>query len=235
MMQIESTFDQHTIVIADHISREYQTGSVKVQAIQDCSLTIHTGEMLALQGRSGAGKTTLINILVGLDNPTKGEVLILGKRLHDMHEHERALIRRQHIGIMFQNAHLFPTLTAQENVEIPLRLLHVNGKERAERAKAALEQVGLGGRIRHRAVELSGGEQQRVALARALVHQPRFIVADEPTGNLDSMTAQTIAELMRTIAHQQDIGMLIATHDHLVSDLADHLFAIHDGQITQMR
>ena len=184
-----------------------------------------------MRGRSGSGKTTLLNILIGLDNPTTGQVFILERDLAKMNETERARLRRESIGMMFQNAHLFPSLTAQENVEVPLRLARVASAERTRRALEALEQVGLGKRAHHRGLELSGGEQQRVALARALVHQPRFIVADEPTGNLDSLTGRDIAKLLRSTAHQANIGLLIATHDQTVVNVADRILDIQDGRI----
>lgn len=150
-----------------------------------------------------------------------------------MNEAARAGLRRENIGILFQNAHLFPALTAQENVEVALRLLGVPGSERTNRTLETLELVGLSARIRHRAMELSGGEQQRVALARALVHKPRFVVADEPTGNLDSSTGQTIVRLLRDIVRQTGIGLLVATHDAMVVSSADRVLQIHDGVMVE--
>jgi putative ABC transport system ATP-binding protein len=173
----------------------------------------------------------MLNILIGLDNPTTGEVFILGKKLADMSENERARLRRESIGMMFQNAHLFPALTALENVEIPLRLARVPSNQRIQQAREALEKVGLGKRTKHRGMELSGGEQQRVALARALVHKPRFLVADEPTGNLDSLTGRDITRLLRDISHEQTIGLLIATHDPVVYNSADRMLRINDGYL----
>ncbi len=158
---------------------------------------------------------------------------MLGRDLGKMSESERARLRSHNVGVMFQNAHLFPSLTAQENVEIPLRLVGTDPAERTRRSRQALEQVHLGARAHHRGLELSGGEQQRVALARALVHEPQFIVADEPTGNLDSMTGRDIIKLLREITHQTKIGMLIATHDMAVVNVADRVLQINDGQITE--
>ncbi len=173
----------------------------------------------------------MLNILIGLDNPTSGQVFILGRGLASLDEAARARLRRESIGMMFQNAHLFPSLTAQENVELPLRLAHSNSSQREKLARAALKRVGLARRVNHRGLELSGGEQQRVALARALVHSPRFIVADEPTGNLDSMTGRAIAQLLRETAHDAQIGLLIATHDPTIVDAADRVLQIQDGRI----
>ncbi len=221
------------IVEARGITRDFKSGSGVVQALRGIDLRILPGEFVALRGRSGSGKTTLLNILIGLDNPTSGSVAVLGRELAKMGESERAHLRSHNVGMMFQNAHLFPSLTAQENVEIPLRLMRMEPKERTRRSRQALEQVHLGGRAHHRGLELSGGEQQRVALARALVHEPQFIVADEPTGNLDSMTGREITHLLREITHHTSIGMLIATHDMAVVSVADRVLQINDGLITE--
>ena len=228
-----STGTTAAIVSGTGIIREFKSGSGVLQALKGIDIAIQPGDFVALRGRSGSGKTTLLNILVGLDSPTRGQVMVLGRNLAQLNEAARAALRREQVGMMFQNAHLFPSLTAQENVEIPLRLEKVAPKERDARARAALELVGLGPRARHRGLELSGGEQQRVALARALVHSPKFVVADEPTGNLDSMTGRTITALLASIAHDTQIGMLIATHDAAVVAAADRVLNIQDGQITQ--
>ncbi len=222
-----------TIVEAHGITREFRMGSAIVHALRGIDLQIRPGEIVALRGRSGSGKTTLLNILIGLDDPTRGEVSILGHELAKLDENARARMRREDIGMMFQNAHLFPSLTAQENVEIPLRLAHVAPAARTQRAQEALKLVNLGGRMHHRGLELSGGEQQRVALARSLVHEPRFVVADEPTGNLDSVTGRDISNLLRDIAHRKQIGMLIATHDPVVVAAADRVLQIQDGKIIE--
>jgi putative ABC transport system ATP-binding protein len=194
-------------------------------------LRIEPGEFVALRGRSGSGKTTLLNILIGLDDPTSGQVFILGRDMAMLGEAERARLRRESIGIMFQNAHLFPSLTALENVEIPLRLARMASEQRTRQALEALKQVGLSQRMRHRGLELSGGEQQRVALARALVHNPRFIVADEPTGNLDTVTGREISNLLRDIAREAQVGLLVATHDATVVASSDRMLRINDGRI----
>lgn len=220
-----------TIVEARGITRDYISGGGVVHALRGINLRITPGEFVALRGRSGSGKTTLLNILIGLDNPTNGQVLILEQDLAQMNEARRARLRRENIGMMFQNAHLFPSLTAQENVEIPLRLARVPSRQRIRQAQEALEQVGLAKRAHHRGMELSGGEQQRVSLARALVHKPQFIVADEPTGNLDSLTGRMITTLLSDIAHNTGIGMLIATHDPVLVSSADRVLQINDGVI----
>lgn len=223
------------IVEAHGVVRDFKGGSGIVHALRRIDLRIVPGEFVALRGRSGSGKTTLLNILIGLDDPTTGSVSILGHALATMNETERARLRSHNVGMMFQNAHLFPSLTAQENVEIPLRLMRLDPGQRTKKAREALERVHLGSRAHHRGLELSGGEQQRVALARALVHEPQFIVADEPTGNLDSMTGRDITTLLRDITHETQIGMLIATHDMTVVNVADRVLQISDGIITEER
>ncbi len=222
-----------TVAEARGVTRDFRAGSVVVKALRGIDLHVKPGEFVALRGRSGSGKTTLLNILIGLDNPTTGQVFILERDLATLGEDARARLRRESIGMMFQNAHLFPSLTAQENVELPLRLARAESAERIKQAREALKRVGLAPRAHHRGLELSGGEQQRVALARALVHSPRFIVADEPTGNLDSMTGRTIAALLRETAHDGGIGLLVATHDATIVEAADRVLQISDGRIVE--
>ncbi len=219
------------IAEARGVTRDFPGGSGIVRALRGIDLRIQPGELVALRGRSGSGKTTLLNILIGLDNPTQGQVFILGEDMARLSEAERARLRRESIGMMFQNAHLFPSLTAQENVELPLRLERVAADQREKLAREALQRIGLAQRAHHRGLELSGGEQQRVALARALVHSPRFVVADEPTGSIDSLTGRGMAALLRDTAHQLHIGLLIATHDVVIVEAADRVLQIHDGRI----
>ncbi len=225
--------DEMAIAVAEEVMRDFPAPGGVVHALRGVSLGVRPGELIALRGRSGSGKTTLLNILTGLDNPTAGRVRIAGQDLAPLNETARALLRRQYVGVMFQNAHLFPVLTAQENVEVPLRLGHVtSANERSERARRALDLVGLLPRAEHRGTELSGGEQQRAALARALVTSPRFLVADEPTGNLDSQTGRAIAALLREVAHSEGIGMLIATHDATIAATADRVLQLRDGALS---
>ncbi len=222
-----------TIAEARGVTRDFRSGGGTVHALRGIDLQLQSGEIVALRGRSGSGKTTLLNILIGLDDPTQGQVFVLERDLATLSETERARLRRESIGMMFQNAHLFPSLTAQENVEIPLRLARMDSDQRTKLAREALRRVGLTARIQHRGLELSGGEQQRVALARALVHSPRFIVADEPTGNLDSVTSRDIAALLRETAHQSQIGLLVATHDATLVEASDRVLNIQDGRIVE--
>jgi ABC-type lipoprotein export system ATPase subunit len=221
------------IAEARGVTRDFRSGGGTVHALRGIDLQLQPGEIVALRGRSGSGKTTLLNILIGLDDPTQGRVFVLERDLATLSETERARLRRESIGMMFQNAHLFPSLTAQENVEIPLRLARMDPDQRTKLAREALRRVGLTARIQHRGLELSGGEQQRVALARALVHSPRFIVADEPTGNLDSVTSRDIAALLRETAHQSQIGLLVATHDATLVEASDRVLNIQDGRIVE--
>jgi ABC-type lipoprotein export system ATPase subunit len=229
----QSSLVTTAVVEAHGITRDFVTGGRTVHVLRGIDLMIASGEFVALRGRSGSGKTTLINILVGLDNPTSGRVNILGRKIGKLNEAARAALRRDNIGLLFQNAHLFPSLTALENVELALRLQAVQPTLRRRRALAALEMVGLSARVQHRALELSGGEQQRVALARALVHEPRFVVADEPTGNLDLQTGQAMTHLLHTIVQQTSIGLLVATHDAMVVSVADRLLLINDGVLVE--
>lgn len=228
----EATAIAAAVIEASGLTRNFQVGARTVHALRGIDLHMQPGEFVALRGRSGSGKTTLLNILVGLDNPTQGRVSVLGQDLAQLDEAARAALRRAYIGLLFQNAHLFPSLTAQENVEIALRLQLTPAHERIQRARAALERVGLSKRSHHRGLELSGGEQQRVALARALVHTPRFVVADEPTGNLDSQTGRNIVQLFREVVEQTGIALLVATHDATVYNAADRVLQISDGHLS---
>ncbi len=226
-----STLVATPVVEARGILRDFHIERGIVHVLRGIDLDIAPGEFVALRGRSGSGKTTLLNILVGLDDPTRGYVSVLGQPMAKLNEAQRAALRREKVGLLFQNAHLFPSLTAQENVELALRLLDTPAADRSRKSLGTLELVGLGRRAQHRATELSGGEQQRVALARALVHTPRLLVADEPTGNLDSLTGQSIVALLRTIVRETDVSLLVATHDPLVYSAADRVVQINDGVI----
>jgi ABC-type lipoprotein export system ATPase subunit len=211
------------------LERVYATGSERVAALRGVNLALWPGRIAVVRGRSGAGKTTLLNLLAGLDEPTAGAALLFGADLSKMTEEQRTQLRREALGFVFQSAHLFPILTALENVELPMRLAHAEHEERRQRASEALALVGLAGRAQHRALELSGGEQQRVSLARALAHRPRLVLADEPTGALDSHTGRAIFQLLRQVASEQGIAFLIATHDPQAVEVADDLYDINDG------
>src|SRR5262245_40799179 len=217
-------------VAVNNVSRRFHLGAEDVWAVHEVNLSIEPGEFLAIIGRSGSGKTTLLNLIAGLDRPTEGEVLIDGVRVDTMGEHELNELRRHKLGFIFQSFGLLPLLSAYENVELPLRIAGYKHGERARRARRVLEMVGLGRRAEHRPYELSGGEQQRVAIARALATAPVLMLADEPTGELDSATATAIFTLMREIARGEGITIITSTHDRLVMEMADRIEELVDGR-----
>jgi putative ABC transport system ATP-binding protein len=219
------------VVEAKGVSRRFERGSAEVWAVRDITLQVQPSEVMALVGRSGSGKTTLLNILAGLDRPTEGEVYFNGARIDTMPERELTELRRHKLGFVFQSFGLLPLLSAQENVELPLRISGFRHGERTRRARKALELVGLTRRAHHRPYELSGGEQQRVAIARALTCDPVLILADEPTGELDSTTARAVFSLLRDLARGEGITVITCTHDRLVMDMADRVEELADGRI----
>jgi len=214
-----------------HVSRKFMLGSEEVWAVRDISLTLNPADFVALIGRSGSGKTTLLNLMAGLDRPTAGEVYIDGQRVDTMHEKELNDLRRHRLGFIFQSFGLLPLLSAQENVELPLRIAGLKHGERTKRAKQVLDMVGLGRRAEHRPYELSGGEQQRVAIARALATRPTLMLADEPTGELDSATATAVFTLLRDLARSEGITIVTCTHDRLVMELAHQIEELADGRL----
>lgn len=213
------------------VTRKFQLGSEDVWAVNGVSLTAAPGEFLALVGRSGSGKTTLLNLIAGLDRPTGGEIEIDGRRVDQMNERALTLMRRAKIGFIFQSFGLLPLLSAHENVELPLRIAGFKHGERVIRAKRALEIVGLTRRADHRPYELSGGEQQRAAIARAIATEPALILADEPTGELDSATATVVLGLLRKLAREQGITVIACTHDRIVMEMADRVEELADGKL----
>jgi putative ABC transport system ATP-binding protein len=228
----QTPHDTRALLWAQDVVKQYGSGSRAVMALRQVNLTVTDGQYITIRGRSGAGKTTLLNIIAGLDDPTSGQVVLFGRDLARLSEQQRTVLRRTQIGFVFQAAHLVTEFTAKENVEVPLRLALTPRDERERRAREALALVGLAEREQHRAPELSGGEQQRVAIARALVHAPRLVLADEPTGNLDSHTGLAILELMKDVAHIAGIAFIITTHDPVASELADVVYDINDGMLT---
>jgi putative ABC transport system ATP-binding protein len=221
----------HPLVNVDGVTREYPMGDSTVHALRGIDLRVMRGQLVAIQGRSGSGKTSLLNIIGGLDRPTSGRVWIDGADITEMHEMELVNLRRHRIGFIFQAFGLIPILSAAENVEVPLRLAMTNVAVRRERVRVLLEMVGLGERGGHRPHELSGGEQQRVAIARALANQPEILLADEPTGQLDSQTGRTIMTLIRALVRSEGVTAIVATHDPVLIDLADRVLELSDGQI----
>jgi putative ABC transport system ATP-binding protein len=213
------------------LRKSFGEGEAAVEALRGVSLGVAAGEMLAIMGRSGSGKSTLLTLLGGVDTPTSGQVLLEGADLAQMDDDQRTLIRRRRIGFVFQAFNLLPILTAEENVSLPLELDGVPAAEARQRAQRVLEMVGLTSRREHLPGKLSGGEQQRVAIARALVIEPAIVLADEPTGNLDSTNSKRITQVLRELVDQHGQTIVLVTHDPAVAEHADRVIFLHDGQI----
>jgi len=220
------------LVEARDITRTFGHGETAVQALRGASFTIRQGQLVVLRGRSGSGKTTLLNIVGGLDVPTSGSVHVGGRNVSAMPARERTMLRRSTISFIFQSFGLIPMLTAAENVGIPLRIARTPRADREERVRLLLSVVGLDRHVNQRPGELSGGQQQRVAIARALAVQPELLIADEPTGQLDSETGRQIMRLLRTVVTGEGITALVATHDPALLDLADEVLSLDDGRLT---
>ena len=200
------------------VCRYYPMGGGIIRAVDGISLTIERGEFVALLGQSGSGKSTLLNLLAGLDRPSSGSVLVQDRDLAKMSSEELAAYRRNDVGMVFQAFHLIPSMTITENVELPMRFAEVDRAERAQRVRESLERVGLGKRLEHRPSELSGGEQQRVSLARALANRPSLLLADEPTGNLDSRTGEDILNLIRDLSLSLGMTVVMVTHERALAE-----------------
>jgi putative ABC transport system ATP-binding protein len=213
------------------LTRRYKMGDTFVDALQGVDLEIGRGEFVALVGPSGSGKSTVLNLIGGLDRPTAGEIWIDGVDLSKSDEKALTHHRRQHVGFVFQSFNLLPRLTAEENVALPLMFGGVPEKNRRARARAFLERVGLTERLTHRPTQLSGGEQQRVAIARALVGQPALLLADEPTGNLDTTTGVEIMRLLKELNQEHGLTLLVVTHDPEVAAFANRVVRLRDGQV----
>ncbi len=219
-------------IVGEDLRRTFGSGSTEVHALDGVSLEVHAGQLTVVAGPSGSGKTTLLNLLGGLDRPTSGRVILDdGRVLSELPEEEVLATRRERIGYVFQTFGLIPVLSAAENVEVPLRLAHVPAAERAERVAAMLERVGLSRHAKQRPHELSGGQQQRVGVARALVGRPDILIADEPTGQLDSDTAATIMDLMMELTHELGIATVVSTHDPQLRARADRMVELLDGLV----
>lgn len=217
---------------AENVAREFKIGDGSVvHALDGINLDVEKGRLVCLRGRSGSGKTTLINILGALDRPTRGNVYFCGNDTTAMSDGERDKIRRYDMAFVFQSVALISTMTAFENVEFALRLAGVPAGKRKERAVECLTQVGLEKRMYHRPGELSGGEQQRVAIARAISHRPKLIFADEPTAALDTPTGLAVVKLFRELVRDNDLTIVMTTHDEAMMELADVVFALEDGKI----
>ncbi|SBV27136.1 putative ABC transport system ATP-binding protein [Micromonospora krabiensis] len=221
------------VVRVEGLSRTYGRGERAVHAVRDVSFRGGRGELIAVRGRSGAGKTTLLNLIGGLDRPNGGRVTVAGRDVTAASESELLALRRGTIGFIFQTFGLVPILSAAENVGVPLRLARVPAAQREERVAMLLEMVGLGGHAAQRPYELSGGQQQRVAVARALANEPSLLIADEPTGQLDSETGRSIMDLLRAVARGRGTTVLVATHDPALIELADRTLTLRDGRLTE--
>lgn len=219
------------LVRVERVSRDFGHGEQVVHAVREVSLTAGHGEVVAIRGRSGAGKTTLLNLIGGLDRPTAGRIWVAGHEVTAAGERELLALRRHTIGFVFQSFGLVPILSAAENVGVPMRLAKLPAGQREERVTMLLELVGLGEHAAQRPYELSGGQQQRVAVARALANDPQLLIADEPTGQLDSETGRGIMDLLRALVRARGVTALVATHDPALLDLADRVLVLRDGAL----
>tara|TARA_B100000614_G_scaffold249644_1_gene258881 strand:+ start:198 stop:884 length:687 start_codon:yes stop_codon:yes gene_type:complete len=216
---------------ATQLWKIYASGDSTVQAVRGVDVSVKEGEMIAIMGPSGCGKTTLLNVLSGIDQPNSGEVLIAGQPMYSVSDDQRTQMRAENLGFIFQDFNLLPVLSAVENVELPLLLLGKSASEARNTALEALESVGLADRSEHRPTELSGGQQQRVAIARAIVHHPKVILCDEPTGNLDSATSNTVMTLLKEINEKLGTTFLLVTHDEEIASNCSRVLQMDDGLI----
>lgn len=217
------------------LEKEYRLGEVVVHALRGVSIELKKGEFVVVVGPSGSGKTTLLNLIGALDKPTRGKVYIDGKDLAAMNERELTRLRRNEIGFVFQFYNLIPVLTAFENIELPMIVAGVPKKKMQERTQELLEMIGLIDRANHRPDELSGGEQQRVAIARALANQPSVVLADEPTGDLDTATGSEVMEALREVSKREKVTAIVVTHDPVIAEMADRILEMRDGEILSER
>jgi len=225
--------DAQALVRIEGLAKSYKEGGHDHVILSEASVCLFRGEFVALLGPSGSGKSTLLNLLSGIDTPDRGDVVVDGVSLTEVSERERTLFRRRHIGFIFQFFNLLPTLTVEENLLLPLELNRRVGEKERRRAQELLTQVGLEGREGTFPDRLSGGEQQRVAVARALIHDPALVLADEPTGNLDSRTGSKILDLLQSLASDRGVTLLVVTHSQDVAASADRVLWIHDGRLVE--
>lgn len=223
------------VIRTEGLRRTFRVGPAEVHAVDGIDLEVARGQFAVLRGRSGSGKTTLLNLIGGLDRASTGEVYLNGRALSALSDDEMTEMRRRDIGFVFQSFALLPTFSAYENVELPLRIARADAAERSTRARRCLEMVGLANRAEHRPDEMSGGQQQRVAIARALVASPSLILADEPTGELDSRSGEQILELFLRITREGGVTVVMASHDPIVDEYADVVFEMKDGVIAETR
>jgi putative ABC transport system ATP-binding protein len=225
-------FHGNEAVRTESLVRHYTLGQSVIHAVDGVSISVKKGEFAALLGTSGSGKSTLMNLIAGLDRPTSGVIIVEGQNLAELSSERLAQYRRHTVGMVFQSFNLVPTMTLKENVELPMRFAEVEREEREARVQEALKEVGLSGRLEHRPSEMSGGEQQRAALARALVNRPKILLADEPTGNLDSKTGTEILDLIRSLNQSLAMTVIMVTHERALADrYADRLIFLGDGKL----
>ena len=223
-----------SIIETNNLQKHYQVGEVQVPAVDGVNLNIREGEFVCISGRSGSGKSTLLRLLAGLESPTDGEVVILGKHLEQMNEQERGRFRRDHIGFIFQAYNLLPQFSSWENVAVPLEIRGIPLEQRREKAMEALEMVGLRDHAEHRPTELSGGQQQRISIARAIITRPGIVFADEPTGNLDSRTGTEVMSLLTDLFRRWGTTFLVVSHDEDMNRYTDREIRLKDGKIERI-
>lgn len=222
------------IIVLDDVYRIFRMGQERICAVNGISLSIEEGEICCLQGPSGSGKSTLLHLMAGLDKPTKGSITIGKTRIDKLNENQLALFRQKYIGFIFQSYYLIPTLTALENVALPLTFCGVPRSKRNKMAKELLEAVGLKDRMKHKPHEMSGGQQQRVSIARAFVNNPKVIFADEPTGNLDTVTTHEMMRLMTSLAYERKQTIVLVTHNPEIADYSTRIVRVRDGRIEKI-
>lgn len=226
--------ERKVAVEVENLYKIYKVGTTKVRALNGVSFQVYEGEFCAIVGTSGSGKSTLLNMLAGLEHPTKGTIAIRGRHIEDMNEKQLVAFRREHVGFIFQSFNLMGTMNAVENVALPLSFRGVPKKERLKQAEKMIRLVGLAKYKKHRPNQMSGGQQQRVGMARALVLNPDIVFADEPTGNLDSVTSEEMMNLMRNVVNKQQKTLVMVTHDNQLASYADRIIHIKDGKIIEI-
>jgi lipoprotein-releasing system ATP-binding protein len=228
------TQNQHVLLQVKHVSKQYHDGDVTTQVLKDVNLDVFKGEQLAIVGSSGSGKSTLLHLMGTLDTPSDGQVLLDGEDIYQLSSARQAVLRNQDLGFIYQFHHLLPEFSALENVAMPAFIQGKNKQQTLADAKVLLERVGLGHRLQHIPAQLSGGERQRVAIARALINQPKLVLADEPTGNLDASSGDAVYELIRELAQQFGTAFVVVTHDHKLAAKMDRQLTMKDGVLQDL-
>lgn len=234
MSELAMQKHQGEAIRAEGLAMTYAEGKLRTPVFDGIDLSVQSGETVAILGASGAGKSTLLHLLGGLDTPTAGEVFVAGQKMSSLSDAARGALRNKSLGFVYQFHHLLPEFTALENVMLPVLLSGAQVPDATRRARALLEAVGLGHRLDHKPGELSGGERQRAAVARALVNRPACVLGDEPTGNLDEKTAQTVFELMLALNHEQHTALVLVTHDRRLARRLDRVLELHEGRLRQL-